>query len=171
MKKFLIICLALSLIAGCLFGCGTEPAITQPVESAPAETEAQDTQPTETAPQPTKPVQATVPAAGAIIDNLTCTITVGKGSPKTIENPTASHFYQYVKEARSGAVQKDPPFDNANVESSVLHISFQLNGKEVRRLDIYEDDYASIPLSLEYEAAKFYEFPSGTYQTICNSIK
>ena len=139
----------------------TTPAVTTPQATTPGATEPEATQP-----QPTKPQHTTVPA-GIIIENLICTYSIGNGSEKTIDNPVASDLYQYLTEARSNAQKKNPTSNN---NTEVIHISFKIGEKEIRWMDIYADDYAAIPMTVELPSTQFYLFPSGTYQTILNTL-
>lgn len=151
----------------------TEPqqgqAPTVPQGSNPQSTQPQETEDTD--PPETKPANATVPAAGTVIENLVCSYSIGNGSQKTISNPTASHLYHYIRQARSKAQQETPTTgDSAEAEKTALHLSFKIGEKEIARLDLYADDYASIPLTVELPPAQFYLFASGTYQAILNTL-
>ena len=226
MRKFLILLLLFSLLAGCICGCakapeettpqvtegstpsenkpldykpvGEKPTEAQPAETAPTEPvvtappatvppgapqkpqatqpqegnelpelELTETEPQATKPQTTKPQKATVPATGNIIDNLTCTYSIDGGSEKTIENPTASDLYAYIRQARSQAQKKTP---SSSSNSGVIHFSFKIGEKEISWLDLYADNYASIPLTVELPTTQFYQFPNGTYEAIMNTL-
>ena len=144
-----------------------EPQPTTSPAATPEATVPGATTPLETEPVETKPQNATVPPFGAYIENLTCTYSIGNGSQKTIQNPTASHLYQFIRQARSKAEKRNP---SGNENAEVIHFSFKIGEKEISWLDIYADDYAAIPLTVELPATQFYLFPSGTYQTILNTL-
>lgn len=146
---------------------GIKPQPNTPSPSAPQTTTPGETVPQATEPQATKPQPTTVPA-GIIIDGLTCTYSIGNGSEKVVENPVASDLYQYIRQARSSAQKKNPASSDSD---DVIHFSFKIGDEEIRWLDIYADDYAAIPLTVELPTTQFYLFPSGTYQTILNTLK
>lgn len=148
-------------------GAPQKPQSTQPPVIDSFTTEPQTTEPQETKPQETKPQKTTVPATGEIIKDLTCTISIDGGSEQVIENPTASDFYAYIRSARSQADRRNPSSEGS---SGVIHFSFKIGEKEISWLDLYPDDYAAIPLTVELPTTQFYLFPSGTYQTIMNTL-
>lgn len=149
----------------------TAPPVTSPSgapqPNKPQATEPQETTQQPTEPQATKPQKATVPATGTMIDNLTCTYSIGGGSEKTVENPISSDLYAYIRQARSNAQQKNPVNNNNN---QAIRFSFKIGEKEISWLELYSDDYAAIPVTVELPRTQFYLFPNGTYQTILNTL-
>lgn len=152
----------------------TQPPVTAPPATAPSgapqkpqATEPSATDPQASEPQATKPQKTTVPATGSIIENLTCTFSIDGGSETTVENPTASDLYAYIRQARSQADKKNPSSESS---SGVIRFSFKIGEKEISWLDLYADDYAAIPLTVELPSTQFYRFPGGTYQTIMNTL-
>ena len=146
---------------------GVKPQPTTPQPAAPQATAPGATEPAATEPQATKPQHATVPA-GIIVKQLTCIYSIGNGSEKVVENPVASDLYQFVCEARSNAVRRNP---SGTGNTEVIHLSFKMGEKVIRWMDIYADDYAAIPVTVELPTTQFYLLPSGTYQTILNTLK
>ena len=152
----------------------TQPVVTAPPATTPPgapqkpqATEPPATDPQTTEPQETKPQKNTVPATGELIENLTCTFSIDGGAEKTLENPTASDLYAYIRQARSQADKKNPTSESS---SGVIHFSFKIGDKEISWLELYADNYASIPLTVELPGTQFYLFPKGTYQTVLNTL-
>lgn len=150
------------------------PHVTQPQMETPS----QPILPQETSPQPTKPQapeswaeNATVPAAGTLIDNLVCAYTIDNGQEKVLSNPTASFFYHYIRTVRSNAQQQKPPAngDDSNQQNRI-HLSFRIDQKEITYVTVYADDHASIPVTLGFPVYNYFQFEEGTYNTLLNTL-
>ncbi len=166
MKRFFILLLSAILLIGCFSGCNQKEDTITPTEPSlpPRPTAGKVTEPEVTEPEATGTLIA---PQGAMIENLVCTYTIGTAPEQTVENPTASFLYQFLIDGRADAEQKSLPTNsNIDINTDVIFISFQKDGKQIFRMWLYADDYAAIPVSKESNASRYYQFTRGSYASL-----
>ena len=175
MKKAFCLLLTIILLAGCLAGC-------QKDASAPTATPTETTAPTfvevpvgSEKPEETQPQKKPEPIApqGAIVNDMVLRVTVGAQAEQVVENPTASHIYNYIIGQRKDAKEEFPSNTGESYFSSVIALSFQVGEKHAARVYFYEDNYVAISIdaSSENAACRYYKFPDDAYESLLLTLE